>query len=411
MKTELQSTANLISSVKSVGELVTAEYYGEVISDGKASVFNDSDYYVDLISDFQTDLMDHLDAYMHNQEKRPIYKEHLQTWSEDYAEYQYLLTYVLLQNLSAKEKKSIEKKFSKDKFAKIEKNFVRILNDKISKAGNNNRAKALETFINGGDKQGFELFYKKHRIAETGKEKNKEKIILIGRGCIKAGFDLGSLDESKLIYDRSKKQIRFYDFRAQILDTIINPWFIPELKVPGYVFVNCPKSHDYNKVLEIKKNCLQELAQQASHAGILEQADVYGKEVLKQFFITLTNEPELKVTFEELPHKALLTKITKDKLIDSVEAFKVLKLFNKYESAFLSESGPREESIYNQKRIIAQQLKKCEFYKTKKKFNLFDLAHIRFQNHIRELDKDSLNIVCKEESQIMQFIILLMEIL
>ncbi len=414
-KTRLQPTANLISNVKSIGELVTAEYYGEVITDGKVSKIDYTIDYNALAHQFNLDLKIILENHIKNDDEQKIETYHLDTLRDDYDEFQFLITHITLQPLKkANNKRLIEKtknKFRDGKFNWIQNRFLSGLNNVINPRKNfSKNAKSIEAYILVDTSSFSELYWELNNIQFEGK-KAKEKIILIGRGTVKAGYDFGTLDETKFIYQKSKKRIRLYDFNAQILDTIINPWFIPELKIAGYEFVNNPKISDYSKVIEVKNKCRIELSNQAYNAGIIEQANIYGKEVLEQFFITLTNEPDLELIFEDLPYKELLNGIKKDGIIDSVESIKVMKLFNNYDMAFSSEANDNEESISNQKQIIIARLKKLNYRLTSRRFNLFDLEYVKFQNQLHLLGLDSSNwfhkqIACGQDSvQVKHYII------
>lgn len=393
-KTELQSTANLISNIREIGELVTAEYYGEVLTDSDLSTVEDANYYLDLEKDFRADLIEELSFLLTQENKTKIEVHHLDDLEKRYNEYWYLITHRLIKDLKRNGKiNAIERakdKFRKGKYADNQNSFINLLNGAIKKGRNNDeRMRRVNDFINYNKGQSFQDLYMDLSVIRHTSKKDKEKIIIIARGGVKAGYKFASLDETNLLYNRKQNVIRLYDFNPQILDTIINPWFIPELEIPGYVFVNNPKNSKYSEVIEVKKKCSKELVHQAKKAGIIQQAHVYGKEVLEQFFRTLTNEPELQVIFEETPHKELLKNIVENDTIDQAEVQIIIDLVNEYDASLKQEWGENKDFLLSQKKIIIHKLKACIFYLTQSNFNLYDFEYLKFKSDIEALKKDS----------------------
>jgi len=390
-KTNLQQTANLLSNVQSIGELVTAEYFGEVITD-ESALIDDPANYSELAEQFNEDVKSIINELIDsNTTKLDIHV--LDSLKKEYSDYSYLITQMLSaiyqrDNKSQRVKKTMSK-FRSGNINWIEDKLLANINDILSSAKRKAKKKESIAMLIAVDFDKYESLYNELSNIKKEGTKTKDKIILIGRGTVKAGFNFGELNENNFIYNKSKKQIRLYGFHAQILDTIINPWFIPELNIAGYEFVNNPKNDNYQKVIEVKNKCRHLLSQQAIDAGIIQQAQVFGTQVLERFFVALTNEPELQIVFVELPYSKFLKRITSDNKISNSEAFEVANLLNNYKKAFPSEDGAEFDEIELQQKIIINQLKNCSFDNTNYRFNLFHMSYLDVCQSITNFEKDT----------------------
>jgi len=364
-KTELHTTANIISNIKSIGELVTAEFYGEVINHKTVDPLQEADY-ADMAKQFFLDCKE-LILEIKN-DNGDFYG--IRELKEDYNEYSYLLSFTASELLGI-DKKKVKRKLKNGKINWIEEKVF----EKVKK----------RTGINENKYSNYLNF--KNNLLNNRNKKN-DKIILIARGTVKAGFKFDKLDESNFIYKKDKKYIVFYGLHAQMLDTIINPWFIPELEIEGYEFVNVPKNTDYSKVISLKKNCKTELGKQAYDAGIVENAQKYGKEVLETFFAAILNDPEIKVEFRTLDHDSIINNITKDLIVSDNEINSINQIFNKLENVYDVNIDEEKQEINNQKRILIGKLKKCKYEPTNTIFNLY---HIEYFNLLNYLEINSYN--------------------
>ena len=75
---------------------------------------------------------------------------------------------------------------------------------------------------------------------------------------VKAGYDFGKLDERNFVYDKDKGVIHFFGLSPKILDADINPWFIPELGVPGFEILTGNKNVEFEDVKKVKINAVHD---------------------------------------------------------------------------------------------------------------------------------------------------------
>lgn len=391
-KAHLEQTANMVSSIKAIGELVTAEYYGEVISFEGDTLPLTEDNVTDSIKHFYRLMVTELDQIPGNSKRGELTKAISQviTTLRDANRnlYPAFMAFIAHKHYDKRIEKYIEQDAPIKLKSGVDADLCRDIRDELL-----NKKKQLEKnyatelanqyytdYLNElpGYLYDFYDFYSQGRFA--GKKANdKEQVILIARGTVKAGFNFGTLDERNFLYDAPKKQIRLYGLSAQILDTVINPWFIPERKVPGYEFVNNPKTTDYAQVLAAKNNCRLKLTNNACQAGLLEQAQQNGKEVIRNFFSVLLNQPDLTVSFNEMPGNDMMKRITRDSVITADEAVEFSQLLERYRLAMETATPNERANMEFECRILVNQIKNCRFILTGKPFHLFDKAFIDFE--------------------------------
>jgi hypothetical protein len=375
-KAGLQQTANMVTNIKAIGQLVTAEYYGEVIASQTEMVETVLVNNSQLAEDFYNELLDAVEKYEKDaNKKKQEFHEHaaLNYLRSQYPDYKYLVWYFAGQLCSVNNSR-IDHWFEKDKMEKIE--------DELFKTLSQNRNPASKIVLDN-----FGPFLKDQKKEELKKKivKQKEEIILIGRGTVKAGFDFGTLNERNFLYNKTTKQIKLYGISVQVLDTIINPWFIPQLEVEGYTFVSDPKTTDYSQVIEVKNKCRIKLAQQAFKAGLIEQAQQNGAEVLKNFFSVLMDEPQLTVSFNAMPYDDLLNEITADDTISVQETHQISDLLQRYRRIWLDALPDERPNLDFEQQIIINNLKACVSVTDDRPFNPYSLAFAQLERVLDSL--------------------------
>ncbi|MCU4176756.1 DUF4230 domain-containing protein [Carboxylicivirga sp. N1Y90] len=150
------------------------------------------------------------------------------------------------------------------------------------------------------------------------KEYKKSKLVMIGRGWVKAGFDFGSFNEKNFIYNKRRQTIYLIGLQPEIISTTINPWFIPEEGVEGFEFVLAKKGGLYNPeyTKKVKRNCLNKLKAQAQEKQILEKAKENAQTKLKAFFDILIEEDLKDLRFYSNYLSYNLNAFLNDSLID-----------------------------------------------------------------------------------------------
>lgn len=364
-KTKLNDTANMVSSIKNIGELVTAEYYGEVIAS-----LEETEY--DLIS---IDSLDQIayDWYIEIKFKiNDIYEDDLKRSARK-------------DSLNALAKQLIaENNNSKNDYI----NFINYLRNELSIGryrGNKNHENLKEIIdylykeiLKNNKKLSeeelnnylFEGAYRTQTFSEYRKAEAKEKIgrkelSIIGRGWVKAGFNFEKVNEKNFHYDKDRKEIHLIGFETKILDADINPWFIPENKIPGFDIIASKGKVSFKDAQKVKLKCVDKLEKKALDANILENATQFGKEGLEAFFSLLTGE-EVKVIFHSNQLDQLFDIISRDTLITFDEANLIVKNVNEQIKEIIKakEDSIKDELIHKKEILLTdfiQKLKKLNY--------------------------------------------------
>lgn len=131
------------------------------------------------------------------------------------------------------------------------------------------------------------------------RERPNRNLVFIGRGWVKAGFDLSKFDLQDCCIEQGDTLLIVNTLIPKILNADINPWFIPERNVRGFdiVYVEKEKSFDFDEVKRIKIGCKDKLVRDALERGILEEAVSAGEETLLALLNVLgyTNLKEVQI--------------------------------------------------------------------------------------------------------------------
>lgn len=343
-----KQTANLVTGVRDIGQLVTAEYYGEVISSWKEFKLTEfpqdtlTDYAEDTFRDLRFLIWKHRAVGSRNFFNSIRQEEEYKNYSK-HAAYPELITMLAdrytskkLKNIYVNEKlkEGIEERTYKKILGEIrkdEKN-LRKRHDLKKRQENDEFLADVEDYLFETPSYIYDFFgYYQYLIEERNTKKERKKnIVFIGRGSVKAGFDFGKLNETNFLYDDEEKIVHFYGIKPAVLDVDINPWFIPERKVKGFELVSYSGDVNFTEAKEVKRQCKQKLLDQARGAEIIQQAEKNGEEALQSFFALLLDEPSLKVSFHTHPYDQYLAIIKADTLVDRSEAHLIDSLYNDY---------------------------------------------------------------------------------
>jgi len=420
----LKSTANILSSVKSIGELVSAEYYGEVISSLHGTMVYDFEpdtlqqefercltaVKTEIENTYRDKLGDQ--EKLKNRQKRQLLNlilEKLTTINNKFNNpnkiYNHLIAFIAT-NEYQKDVQEFYNVKSESLKSNIEKNVIEtLLNECII-----NVAKPIihdsirhveykysvpEYFSAATD---FHYSLNKSHIQKT--KKRKQDIVFIGRGWVKAGFKFDQLNESNFYYHEQRKTIWFYGLSPVVLDKDINPWFIPEKKVKGFELVDFYKKATFEEAKAVKKRCKEELLEQAYNADILEHAQTNGEESLQSFFSLLTGESELKVEFRDMPYQKELNMISADTMVTVNEALLIKRLIEKENQRIKKAISPDKEHYKQQLDIFIHQLKKLDFVQKGIAFNLFMLEAAEILSHSKFVNLKDSNAISKVRGSI-----------
>lgn len=394
---KLQNTANSVSAVKEIGQLVTAEYYGEAIA-----TYDQSKLY--FIS--EEDISDAANSTFRDM-KQYLLKEHLKSITKTEKKVgnkKGFFSFKWLPWISSP-KKEFKSEIAKIDYKQFSDNDAlpnEILafyfnKNKIKQKGNrfqNLMWKLLQEVKSKSmelDEPAFneymlqELPIKEGLIFSDFHYSKKKKdlksdlkvdLSMIGRGWVKAGIDFGAINDENLVFDKDHGIVHLYGVYPKILDKDINPWFIPEKQIPGFQIIES-RNANFNHAVTVKKYCIDKLERMARDAGILEQAEMQAKESLKSFMGLLTETEIKEVHF----HNDTLTRITNDIMEDrfvSIEEGIALDTLIKNQITAIRKidtssknwfANEKEKSL-KQKRIerILQRLKKCIYVRKPYKY-------------------------------------------
>ncbi|MFY0627594.1 MAG: DUF4230 domain-containing protein [Reichenbachiella sp.] len=413
---KLKNTANMVSSIRSIGEFTTAEYYGEVVSSlHETKIYNVTpDTLFEEFEECYIDLRRTIASALVRQRRirtRDWKKVNTDSISLRYNNpkeekiYHSLLTFIAINNLSgqtkdyyhvgkndAKINKGTEQKvlgFLVDKFSAFRRGLQKDINE-ISEDD-------LDQFIldmpsNFTGITSFHYDLKKKNIQDNRK-RNKQDIVFIGRGWVKAGFRFEALDESNFYYNKDENVIQFFGLVPTIIDKDINPWFIPEEKIKGFELVNNYRGATFSEAAEVKKKCKEKLLAQAQKADILNSAKKNGEQALKEFFSLLLDEPNLKVELLDFPYGKEYEMIAADTLVTVEEALLVNELYQKIFEKDKNQTKRYVESEFNAFKLFLNRLKDLNFISNQNKFSLLSLQAAKI------LD-DALFVTVKEYEEI-----------
>jgi len=395
---KLQDSANMVSEVKEIGQLITAEYYGEVIASEPEASFGIIDrdsiseageeYYIALKKIIKDQYFNEdsaieskvLDKYANKKESkiekrleqalRNLKSNTIAALSEEDTIYDKLKSYqddppgdfedfyyTLLIHIGKNEHKlAIKDKKIARQYLKNKDNYFNrvVLAEVLSKEYD-----LIEKFINKDASfkdyltQGFSSSksfidsYFEYNTSLLSKPEKKKEVAIIGRGSVKAGFDFEQLNENNFVYDESQKIIHFYGFKAKILNQDINPWFIPQSNVPGFQILNV-KNAGFNDIKKVKIHCVEKLVHRAKQANIEDQAQKNGEEALQEFFSLILGENVKKVIFHDEQLSYDFGDIVSDKKIDFDEIILIDSIISK--NITLIEKSKKEKQLAIQKR-------------------------------------------------------------
>ena len=281
----LENTPINVKSIREIGQLITAEYYGEVLNSLQQSRIDQvmeenvvyENEYLAIHTQYQNsiiELIDDIGSFRVSKwnRKNDLYEYFYFRFSSltDNPYYQNYIEW-LLKEMDYKNEKQLLNYFYTNSNKAIEEL------KSIKEAG---LSKEIETIS-------------KNRISELSADKKfrKQQIVVLGRGWVKAGIDFGKFTEANFKYDKASKTIHLIGLKPEILSCTINPWFIPEKQVKGFEVILVSQKANQPKYMQIvKEETLKKLRNNAIEANILEQAWKNAEINLRDFFNLLIED-------------------------------------------------------------------------------------------------------------------------
>lgn len=336
---KLKDTANMVAEVNKIGQLVTAEYYGEVIAsidEARLDLIqeeNISNNATILFKDIKSAL-GNLKAFqeLSKEEKDQEYKKMtpINGWRRiirfdvnsrnisDKLSYHGYMDDIVADPLYDDMLEYIYRlKSRKPRNIKWEPNprhkeeaLIMVYNELPS---------PNETL----DVEDFMRFFYQNKTAELSKSETRKKLAMVGRGWVKAGFDFSELKESSIVFNEDRGEIHIMGLTPQILNADINPWFIPEKGIPGFEILDDNGRVDFKDAKLVKEYCVEKLLAFAHRADILQKAEDQASETLKNLFTLMTGKEIKKVVFHNDRIIQIANRIKKE---EAVSRFDVVLL-------------------------------------------------------------------------------------
>lgn len=384
-QSKLKRTASLVTGVKDIGQLVTAEYYGEVISSLKEARLYQ--FPADSVSGDAAQLLHDIRLTLSpvnpvSLRKKDLPAVRLKFFEDNHHEYiyDYLMAFLGAHYFPTKNRKNIldkekiDRGWEQDILEEIQDENKQWLKSFRAAHKKKDEAVAFNRYIDSVsisllDFYGFYFGLKGKKL-----EEEKGNIVFIGRGWVKAGFDFSKLDKGNLFYEESSQTIHLYNIAPVVLDHDINPWFIPKQKIKGFELVDFSKGATFVEAREVKKRCKEKLLAQAG-TDLLKKAQENGAEALRNFFSLLLDAPDLRVQFHTTPYAHLLRLIAADSIISLEDAHLIDSIYQKeLKSLDTLKTPDLRQNALDQFASFATQLKQIPFLKKKYSFSYYSLG-------------------------------------
>ncbi|WP_417602132.1 hypothetical protein [Owenweeksia hongkongensis] len=347
---EFKPTTNMVMEVKKIGELVTAQYYGEVVAslgEARLNLLKEDDladkgdlYYQklkeDIFQSYEEFVLIPVSKAKNNrkrkqaerQGRRDALKKIEEEYGREYSGSKFetfltdtldiILLYAVEREISEPVSENLNRFKKEKKREKFRTKRLENLYDEIVLKHATLDTGDFRIYRNQGfsDRSNFSSFY--YNITEE-EIKNREQLAMIGRGSVKAGFNFSTLTERNFRFDESKNILHIFGVTPTILNYDINPWFIPQQAVPGFDIVQSGRKANFLDAVKVKSYCRDKLKASALKAGILEEAQRYGQEVMKSFFSLILDREVREVRFHDDLEKEYYDQIASDGIIDYTE--------------------------------------------------------------------------------------------
>lgn len=269
---KLEDTPVSLRSIKDIGQLISAEYYGEVIVSLKGKYIKEIDTTAASFAEKANTLNQDFQLAVEAMKEQDTVK---------------------FRGLFGKKRKMKEYFHAAFPALTSDPNYLAFIEALLAKLHEPNEETLLKRLYKDRVSPGelkvgpnvFEDFKKKELTEIFGDNfKKNRQLVLLGRGWVKAGFDFGDFNQSNFRYDSRSKTIHFIGLEPKLLSCTINPWFIPEKGVKGFEIVLSSSKNSPENMLEAKQEALKMLRIQALERNILQQARENARESLRNFF-------------------------------------------------------------------------------------------------------------------------------
>ena len=417
-RAKLLDTANMVTEIRQIGQLVTAEYYGEVISSLEEArmEYIEDESVQERAKVIFSDLIGAMDNLRKFEKMSPDDRE---KFVQDYASLdRRQRRRIIRQDV---DRNNIREKMvylgyledleSDPMFLEVLEFWFRNATEKLDRRNFDfdpkTQDQALIMIYESNLEKGaplpgnFMAYYYDTKKREFTKRELRQKIAMVGRGWVKAGFDFTDLDPSALVYYHDMQEIHIMGLAPTVLNADINPWFIPEKGVPGFEILDVNGRIDFEDAKRVKEYCIRKLRDYANRANILQNAERQGEETLKNLFTLLIGQEIKKVVFHHDPFVQQVHEIEQDNIVslgelalfDSIYQQKIRKLDS------LRNHSVQDSRTKNSIMLLASQLKfginrlkKLTVYDLGESFNFFSFQILKIAED-GVVDPEELNIL------------------
>ncbi len=297
----LEKTNTIIKEINSIGELVTSEYYGEVLESLEGKLAYTAVH------------------YQYFDSAKTLYQQIKESYSKVYERY------------PGKLQKSKRKQVLFADSPGFEENDVYLL---LKSSTRKNDKLFLNDVVKENNWDEFQKMYStplKERIGRSVTRKSAQgiKLAYVGRGWVKAGFDFSDIGTAnshiKFEYNTAQDTLYIRNLDPEILDADINPWFIfnNHKKVKGFEVLKAAKNNSisFEDITTVKKACKEKLRQDAIYRDIFDKAITSAEETLSSFINLLarTEGKSIVVKIIPTPYFRFKKQLIYDHLIDTTE--------------------------------------------------------------------------------------------
>jgi hypothetical protein len=276
---KLEQTPLAINDIRAIGELITAEYYGEVIRSLKTITRTD------LTNELENDFL--------------LLKEVYTTFSRE-----------------SSNGNKLVRRFRNEGYNKDHR-FQR-----LRKLCSKNERNFILGILGTHTWKQFRDEYQSEIIKYVSKRENgvKGEIVYLGRGWVKAGFDLTKIDFNHG-FSVSNDTLFIRNLDPLLLDADINPWLVPG-KIAGFEIIKMQDKISIDEIQSVKRACKLGLKQEAIASGIYEFALSAGTQSFEGLFGLMDlpgNSKISTVIIEPTKYFEYKIDILNDAAIDSLE--------------------------------------------------------------------------------------------
>ncbi|WP_339925104.1 DUF4230 domain-containing protein [uncultured Cyclobacterium sp.] len=252
----------------------------------------------------------------------------------------------------------------------------------------------------------FTSDYYASKLSDRPRSEAKKSLAMIGRGTVKAGFDFEELQSHMYYLNEEVGELHIFGLAPKILNADINPWFIPEKGIPGFDLLSYNGKVDFKDSKKVKIYAVQKLKTNARKAGIIEQAELNGGQTIGRL-INLLTEVEVKKVFF---HHDELIDLTKEIQEDRFISYEEATLFENHLQSELVKIDSLKEATtdrYNNRKLadtkwntMVQMLKQLQTYEFESQippYNYFSTLWYKI-NKDGLVDQEEWSIIQRENS-------------